>query len=299
MNIDRAAKMLGMSGKICRNDLWLRHIAIVQENLGKTRIVDKFLNSHDGQIGQYFIPFEYFKKHAGQHFSPSMLSLAYGWAFGGVEVHFDMWMFEQLLDSDPTDEAPLAWLDMLPGWTVHFPISEHAIDNSKPEISGWFLAHRKNETQDVLIFGSPTPDGQAAIQVLIIEPTEDGFFRLRDTEGNYIDSKIFQIVVTFLFFCTLTPHTPAPVKVSKQMRKGGVIDHHIHLKDEPSIIQLYAQQKEYLSSHNTDRDMIQSERKAHMRRAHWRSVWLGPRDGEQRKELRWIPPTFVRGFKAE
>lgn len=298
MNIDQAAKLLGMAGKKYRSDLWFRQIVIMHEKLEKTRYVDKFLNMNGGEIGPQFIPLEFFKKYAGRHFSPSMLSFAYGWAFGGVEVHFDMWMFEQLLDSDPTDEAPLAWLNMLPGWTVHFPISEHATDNSKPEISGWFLAHRKNEDQDVLMFGSPTPDGQASVQVLIIEPTDDGFFRLRDTEGDYIDSKLFQIVVTFLFFCTLTPHTPSPIKVSKQTRKGGVIDHHISLKDEPSIIHLYTQQKEYLSSYGVDTHAPQSERKAHMRRAHWRSVWLGPR-GEQHKELRWIPPTFVRGFKAE
>lgn len=31
----------------------------------------------------------------------------------------------------------------------------------------------------------------------------------------------------------------------------------------------------------------------HIRRAHWHSYWLGPRDGERRRELRWLPPIEV------
>lgn len=31
----------------------------------------------------------------------------------------------------------------------------------------------------------------------------------------------------------------------------------------------------------------------HVRRAHWHSYWLGPREGERRRELRWLPPIPV------
>lgn len=299
MNIEQASKMLGMRGKEFRSDLWLLHIAVMQEKVGKVRVVDKYLNLHHGEIGPKFIPLSFFRKHAGQHFSPSMLSLAYGWAFGGVELNFDLWMFEQLCESDPVDEAPMSWLDMLPGWTVHFPISNHAITETKPEISGWFLARRSGDENDVLLFASPTPEGQTAVHELDIVPTTDGFFRLNDSEGKPLDGKFFQIVLAFLFFCTLIPHTSAVPRITKQTRKGGVFDYHLQLRDKPCVIPLQAEQKQYVESHDGYAGARQSERKAHLRRAHWRSVWLGPRDGEQHKELRWIPPTFVRGFKAE
>jgi hypothetical protein len=32
---------------------------------------------------------------------------------------------------------------------------------------------------------------------------------------------------------------------------------------------------------------------AHLRRAHWHHYWVGPRNGERRLELRWIPPVAV------
>jgi len=31
----------------------------------------------------------------------------------------------------------------------------------------------------------------------------------------------------------------------------------------------------------------------HVRRAHWHTFLLGPRDGERRKQVRWLPPIFV------
>lgn len=31
----------------------------------------------------------------------------------------------------------------------------------------------------------------------------------------------------------------------------------------------------------------------HVRRAHWHTYLLGPRDGERRREVRWLPPTLV------
>jgi hypothetical protein len=32
----------------------------------------------------------------------------------------------------------------------------------------------------------------------------------------------------------------------------------------------------------------------HVRRAHWHTFLLGPRDGQQRREVRWLPPILVR-----
>lgn len=33
----------------------------------------------------------------------------------------------------------------------------------------------------------------------------------------------------------------------------------------------------------------------HVRRAHWHAYWLGPRDGERRRTLRWLSPILVGG----
>ena len=33
--------------------------------------------------------------------------------------------------------------------------------------------------------------------------------------------------------------------------------------------------------------------RAHIRRAHWHGFWSGPREGERRFDLRWLPPIPV------
>jgi len=37
----------------------------------------------------------------------------------------------------------------------------------------------------------------------------------------------------------------------------------------------------------------------HIRRAHWHSFWTGPRDGERKRVVKWLPPTGVSMDYAE
>lgn len=43
-------------------------------------------------------------------------------------------------------------------------------------------------------------------------------------------------------------------------------------------------------SHNTG---SHSPKRPHMRRGHWHNFWTGPRDGDRKLVLRWVPPTFI------
>lgn len=36
-----------------------------------------------------------------------------------------------------------------------------------------------------------------------------------------------------------------------------------------------------------------SPKRPHMRRGHWHNFWTGPRDGDRKLVLHWIPPTFI------
>lgn len=42
--------------------------------------------------------------------------------------------------------------------------------------------------------------------------------------------------------------------------------------------------------HNTG---SHSPKRPHMRRGHWHNFWTGPRDGDRKLVLHWIPPTFI------
>ena len=44
--------------------------------------------------------------------------------------------------------------------------------------------------------------------------------------------------------------------------------------------------------------IARSHKRPHMRRGHWHHYWTGPRKGERKIILRWIPPTFI-GSRSE
>ena len=40
---------------------------------------------------------------------------------------------------------------------------------------------------------------------------------------------------------------------------------------------------------------FRSSPRPHIRRAHWHSYWIGPKDGERKVILKWLPPVLVGG----
>lgn len=49
----------------------------------------------------------------------------------------------------------------------------------------------------------------------------------------------------------------------------------------------------------TEEGRQQRSPRPHVRRAHWHSFWTGPRDGDRKLVLRWLPPTPVNVTEAE
>lgn len=44
---------------------------------------------------------------------------------------------------------------------------------------------------------------------------------------------------------------------------------------------------------------IGSPKSPHVRRGHWHHFWTGKRDGERKRILKWVPPTFINADKVE
>lgn len=276
-----------------REDIWFGLLAQSYDKKFGISFVDDYLKTTNGEIDNTFIPFSYQKTviHDGQ--PEESASLSYGYYYGGVTVHIDHGKLVEVLETEPLEDVPLTWLDYIPGWTTHFPLKDPNI------YSGFFLARRVDESGQILVFGKPKDDGHTEIFTYRIKEVEGRCFTLTDEDGTVISPALFRFFQALLFFCSLIPHKPALPKVSKQTRKGGVVDYHIQPLKETREIPLDAVVSAYVAEHQTGNGQSPSSRKAHFRRAHWRSVWLGPRTGERVKDMRWIPATIVRGYKPE
>lgn len=285
---------------------FLNAITRLQEKHGKRNALDKYLMKNKGIIGQRFISPDISARYFDMVADYETLSIAYGWTYGGVVIDYDADMFEAVVASEPINEIPKAWVDMIPGWTVCFLVEKPVVDNGFvfPDDAefGIFLSRRIIEGQDSLILSYPTRDGIPQAIMYRLVDSKDGFVSL-DTwgaPGDEIIAVYLHTIVAMLFTFSLIPHNPTYPIAPTPHRKAKIPTYHLNPLAKPKTVSVRNEQKSYLrmyDSHETHEP--QNGRKAHMRRAHWRSVWLGPRDGEQHKELRWIPPTFVRGFKAE
>lgn len=271
----------------------------VKSRSGDPAIIEQYAIAHCGEIGQHFIPIEAFLKNCfAEECTADFLSLAYGWRYGGIQMEFDLNIFEQVLLGDVLTEIPRSWIDKIPGWAVSFSVCYRAKDIGIQEKT-YVFGRRMFKGKDCLtmmIFGKRIEG-----ETFEIVDVGDGFVSLRVAEtGTPANEKTLRIVGATMFTFSLIPHNPTPVKLRQLTGKKRIANYHIEPKSKPTVLSTVKAQSEYLEEFDTDTEKrTQGSRCAHMRRAHWRTYWLGPRDGNQTKILKWIPPTFVNGSKCK
>lgn len=227
----------------------------------------------------------------------TFLSLGFGWLYGNAIIDAAPEMITQMMETPPSDIVPMSWLDAIPGWTTYIPLT------TETDIDGILFARRKyNDVDTLIIIVVMGMDYSMHMHRVVQE--DDGFIsfavseRLVDASEAEIDSTK-RMINTVLFLCMLIPHQPSPVKPTKRVTRSKRVTYAINPR-KPCVISIRNAQDEYLKEYDTDTaSIVHNHRKAHMRRAHWRTYWTGPRSSEQVKVLRWIPPTFVKGFVAE
>lgn len=284
---------------------FLNTLCKIRERTELDNPVEKFVIENHGVIDQWFIPPERFSfSGRDDPYSNNMIaSVAFGYRYGGVQVVGDNFMFEQILNGDVLTELPRDWVDKLPGWTVEFPISFVSEGGEERDITQ-FISRRRVQGKDCLVLSLFNGFAGESVRVDVVEIIDvgNGFVSFRDMyeidHGGTHEAKNRMLAAT-LFICSLIPHHPAPTVYAKSKKKKTKSHYHIQPKSKPTVISTLKAQETYLEEYGTDTKAIQvTSRKAHMRRAHWQSFWIGPRDGERKKILKWIPPTFVRGFLA-
>lgn len=281
---------------------------VYENNLNKG-FFERWVTARKGKIPTHFIspnaiPVDpdhnaYFKSkmEIGSDYK-TFLSLGYGWRYGKTTIKASAGLIELLSQTPASDLIPASWLDAIPGWTTFIPLQD------EPDAPGVFFGLRKYGEQKVLLVGSAW-DEMYRISAYDLQDEEDGFVSFKFPEWFLKDTSKEDIELTkshlnaILFLCTLIPHQPAAVKVPKRITGSKKVTYAMSPRKH-NVINLESAVDKYLKEYDTDtRTLVLNQRKAHMRRAHWRTYWTGPRNGEQVKVLRWIPPTFVKGFVAE
>lgn len=280
---------------------FLTTLCKIRERTEPVNPVEEYVVAHDGVVDQWFIPPEHFiSLNKGELYGSDLIaSIAFGYRYGGVELVGDSFMFEQVLNGEPLTELPRDWIDKLPGWTVEYPITYIRPDETKEEMSQ-FLSRRWIKGKDCLVLSMflPTRDDTMKIEVVEIIDAGNGFVSFGPVYGELTEG-VHRFLTAGLFMCSLIPHYPAPHVYTKSKKKKTVTNYHIQPRSKPVVVSTLKEQENYLREYGTSTEGLRvSSRKAHMRRAHWQSFWTGPRDSERKKILKWIPPTFVRGFVA-
>lgn len=263
----------------------------------KGKIPSHFINPGaipmDDDVNQEFIE----KVDVGTDYR-TFLSLAYGWRYGKTTIKASSSVIDLITQTPASELIPASWLEAVPGWTTYLPLRD---DDDAP---GIFFGVRKYADATYLLVGTCWSEDYR-ISSYSFKEQEDGFVSfnfpewfLKENSAEAVE-QTKSYLTALLFLCTMIPHQPTAVKVPKRITGSKRVTYAMSPRKN-NVIDLDSSMDAYLKEYDTDTATITiNHRKAHMRRAHWRTYWTGPRTGEQVKVLRWIPPTFVKGFVAE
>jgi len=124
---------------------------------------------------------------------------------------------------------------------------------------------------------------------------------------KYMQDSYAPMVSLLLYICSVNgeirsgerrPSRPLPTKTKKGQRmfpppKVTTWDVGVRMGAALRMTSVSPEDKE-----NADTDAASKQRSSprpHVRRAHWHGYWSGPRDGERKYTLHWIPPVLVSG----
>lgn len=278
---------------------------IMEENQTKENPVTKWIRKNRKHLTNAFVSYD---DDLGlkDPYTFHVQSLALGWLYGGVTLISDPTFKELVFNTVMPTKFPEEWLEFVPAWTV-------AVD--LPNQPGtFFLGYRKFNEGRCIVIGIDTnygtPDGVKAVNVYTLRLRDAGnglvTFDYDNVLDNGQDSLFWRVLANsatkLLFLCTLIPPN---LKASyndvkfKEIKKNGNISYEVKPRERDVKVDITPGQVKYLKGFNTDLKAMQGikhAKAAHIRRAHWRRYWVGPRNGERKRKLCWIPPTFVRGY---
>lgn len=278
---------------------------IMEKNQTKENPVTKWIKKNRNRLTNTFISYDDVLG-LKDPYTLHLQSLALGWLYGGVTLISDPTFKELVFNTAMPAKFPEEWLEFIPSWTV-------AVD--MPNESGtFFLGYRKSKEGRCVVIGTDinaeTPNCVKTVNLYSLQLRDAGNGLVTYDYGNALDCAqnirfwrtLADAATKVMFLCTLIPpsyRTSFNDIKFKEIKKNGSISYEVKPRERDVKVDITPGQVKYLKGFNTDLKAMQGikhAKAAHIRRAHWRRYWVGPRNGERKRKLCWIPPTFVRGY---
>lgn len=243
------------------------------------------------------------------------------WAANKQVYKFDAELELSLAESEDI-KLPVRVLDRLPYGTFYIDFADNGIFKSNfhgafinivPHGQGYLLYIERIKEDGRVMFG----------HVALIPDNKDGVFffnRENVSPENEADRNKdwqefgFFLLNALLYLCADNAEIKESEVTKRTYRKSNSI------KNKFSEIKqwecgyrygasIHSKKAEQTSAKTNDETGLTSAKEeqarskrtivAHTRRAHWHHYWVGPRDGERKLILHWIPPTYVTGQQTE
>lgn len=239
------------------------------------------------------------------------------WAANKQVYKFDSELELALADSEEI-KLPVRILDRLPYQTFYLEFSEDGI--FRKNFHGAFINIIRKENGYLLYTERIKEDGRVMFGKAALVPNddEDGVFIFDKNDFSCDESDrnvdwpefCFYMLNAILYLCadnaeiqesSVTKNTYRPSDRIKNKfseirqwecgyRYGSEIRSIKKQKDSSDNC------KEQASELNI---RVKRSLPAHIRRAHWHHFWIGPRNGERKLILHWIPPVYVSGTECQ
>jgi len=238
---------------------------------------------------------------------------------------FDPDIYQAVINTPITGDLPHDILFNIPEWCVY--IETPGLNIDEHELTGFFayleydVNENHNELRLVLDYDTPLPSLYSVPIHLGSWPLADALAKTASEAARQADilgieykapaaeqmQECFALLVSLLLYlCSANSEIGSkgkrPTKPrTKKTKKGPRLFPPMQPKTWDVWVRMGAVMRKALEAPNAPAEprgelgKQRSSPRAHYRKAHWHGYWTGPRTGEQKFIVKWIPPLLVNG----
>ena len=241
-------------------------------------------------------------------YSPAVVTAAAAWRITQGIYKFDADIYNELTGQPMSDNLPCDALKRLPEWCVYIETipakSDHYI------VGFWcHLEKDQNDGREELRFVFFWNTGDITILPVHLGPwtLKEGLQKTideakRQAKKQGVDlaedvddvSDVGRYLQLVLYLCADNADIPdSPEHPSKRVRLSGQVDVARKPRTWDVGVRIGSAIRGYRNKQSTPRGGTHQSPRPHVRRAHYHHFWSGPRDGDRKLILHWIPPVPV------
>lgn len=249
--------------------------------------------------------------------SPAIITAAAAWRVSQGVYRFDADLYNSLVTQPLDDNLPCEALHRLPEWCVYVETFPGQTFCGEPFSGFWaHLEQDQNDGREELRFVLMMDDGSnAPVPIHLGEWTlDEGLQRMVEEADKQVSpivpgfkhpkplvEEIAPLAQLVLYLCADNSDMSQVKHPNKRVRMSGQVDVPRQERYWTVGERIGAAIRKYRNESGAESekeyeyvpDSIHARPRPHLRRAHWHHFWTGPRQGERKLILRWLPPIPV------